>query len=87
MLRTTFELNYLFSSISIFPFHPPNIVAAILYYLKNHEIFKSFLYGSMCYFCGERNSTFNEETLDMHYWKQCPMLKRCPHCKQVTTNY
>ena len=37
----------------------------------------------MCYFCGERNPTFNEETLDMHYWKQCPMLKRCPHCKQV----
>ena len=37
----------------------------------------------MCIFCGERNEAFNEEGIDLHYWKECPMLKRCQHCKQV----
>ncbi|XP_078616850.1 centrosomal protein of 104 kDa-like isoform X8 [Branchiostoma floridae x Branchiostoma japonicum] len=38
---------------------------------------------SMCIFCGERNEAFTEEGLDLHYWKSCPMLRRCQHCKQV----
>lgn len=38
----------------------------------------------MCIFCGEKNESFTEEMLDMHYWKSCPMLKRCDHCAQVT---
>ena len=37
----------------------------------------------MCIFCGERDESFTEEGLDLHYWKHCPMLKRCEHCKQV----
>jgi len=37
----------------------------------------------MCIFCGEYDESFNESGLDMHYWKNCPMLKRCEHCKQV----
>ena len=37
----------------------------------------------MCIFCGEKNETFTEEMLDMHYWKSCPMLKRCDYCAQV----
>ena len=37
----------------------------------------------MCIFCGERDDDFSEEGLDLHYWKHCPMLKRCEHCKQV----
>lgn len=37
----------------------------------------------MCIFCGETNQSFTEEMLDMHYWKSCPMLKRCDHCAQV----
>ncbi|XP_006811920.1 centrosomal protein of 104 kDa-like [Saccoglossus kowalevskii] len=37
----------------------------------------------MCIFCNEKNDDFNEEGLDLHYWKHCPMLKRCTHCKQV----
>lgn len=37
----------------------------------------------MCIFCGEKNESFTEEMLDMHYWKSCPMLKRCDHCAQV----
>ena len=39
---------------------------------------------SICIFCGERNSSFTEEGLDLHYWKNCPMLKRCANCKQVS---
>jgi centrosomal protein CEP104 len=27
--------------------------------------------------------SFTEEGLDLHYWKHCPMLKRCTNCKQV----
>lgn len=37
----------------------------------------------MCIFCGEQNPSFTEEMLDLHYWKSCPMLKRCDHCAQV----
>ncbi|NWT70840.1 CE104 protein, partial [Prunella himalayana] len=38
---------------------------------------------NLCIFCGERNESFNEEGLDLHYWKHCPMLTRCEHCKQM----
>ncbi|XP_070562065.1 centrosomal protein of 104 kDa-like isoform X2 [Ptychodera flava] len=37
----------------------------------------------MCIFCNEKNDDFTEEGLDLHYWKHCPMLKRCAYCKQV----
>ncbi|NWX32162.1 CE104 protein, partial [Notiomystis cincta] len=38
---------------------------------------------NLCIFCGERNESFTEEGLDLHYWKHCPMLTRCEHCKQM----
>uniref|UniRef100_F7ELJ0 Centrosomal protein 104kDa n=1 Tax=Xenopus tropicalis TaxID=8364 RepID=F7ELJ0_XENTR len=38
---------------------------------------------NLCIFCGERDESFTDEGLDLHYWKNCPMLKRCEHCKQV----
>ncbi|XP_032250994.1 centrosomal protein of 104 kDa isoform X1 [Phoca vitulina] len=38
---------------------------------------------NLCIFCGERSESFTEEGLDRHYWKRCPMLTRCAHCKQV----
>ncbi|NWW75459.1 CE104 protein, partial [Climacteris rufus] len=38
---------------------------------------------NLCIFCGERDESFTEEGLDLHYWKHCPMLTRCEHCKQV----
>ncbi|XP_073759553.1 centrosomal protein of 104 kDa isoform X2 [Callorhinus ursinus] len=38
---------------------------------------------NLCIFCGERSESFTEEGLDLHYWKQCLMLTRCAHCKQV----
>lgn len=42
---------------------------------------------SICIFCGERNESFTEEGLDLHYWKHCPMLKRCTNCKQVSQHF
>ncbi|XP_033642049.1 centrosomal protein of 104 kDa-like [Asterias rubens] len=36
-----------------------------------------------CIFCSEEDKNFKDEGLDMHYWKHCPMLKRCHSCKQV----
>ncbi|XP_030819880.1 centrosomal protein of 104 kDa isoform X2 [Camarhynchus parvulus] len=31
----------------------------------------------------DKNESFTEEGLDLHYWKHCPMLTRCEHCKQM----
>ncbi|NXN98626.1 CE104 protein, partial [Rhinopomastus cyanomelas] len=36
-----------------------------------------------CIFCGEWKESFTEKSLDHHYWKYCPMLTRCEHCRQV----
>ncbi|KAM8927237.1 centrosomal protein of 104 kDa [Pelodytes ibericus] len=48
----------------------------------DHSSVTNYL-DNLCIFCGERDDTFTEEGLDLHYWKHCPMLKRCEHCKQV----
>uniref|UniRef100_A0A8C5U9S9 Centrosomal protein of 104 kDa n=1 Tax=Malurus cyaneus samueli TaxID=2593467 RepID=A0A8C5U9S9_9PASS len=40
-------------------------------------------FPSLCIFCGERSASFTEDGLDLHYWKYCPMLTRCEHCKQM----
>ena len=37
----------------------------------------------LCIFCGEQNDAFSDENLDIHYWKSCPMLKRCDSCNEV----
>jgi centrosomal protein CEP104 len=34
-------------------------------------------------FCGEVNEKFVKQGFDIHYWKDCPMLKQCNECKQV----
>ncbi|XP_071840372.1 centrosomal protein of 104 kDa-like isoform X1 [Apostichopus japonicus] len=36
-----------------------------------------------CVFCGDKNEAYRDGGMDVHYWKQCPMLKKCPKCKQV----
>ncbi|CAL4074672.1 unnamed protein product [Meganyctiphanes norvegica] len=36
-----------------------------------------------CIFCGIFDPNFSDVGLDLHYWKSCPMLTRCTHCKQV----
>ncbi|KAL2103264.1 hypothetical protein ACEWY4_000132 [Coilia grayii] len=38
---------------------------------------------NLCIFCGEKDESFTEDGLDLHYWKHCPMLKRCVQCRQV----
>lgn len=47
------------------------------------ESSKSSGLDNLCIFCGERNASFTEEGLDLHYWKHCLMLTRCSHCRQV----
>lgn len=42
--------------------------------------------SSLCIFCGERDESFTEDGLDLHYWKHCPMLQRCLQCRQVHTH-
>lgn len=39
---------------------------------------------STCMFCGTSDPTWNEDALDLHYWKDCTMLAQCPACAQVT---
>jgi hypothetical protein len=36
-----------------------------------------------CQFCGQEDSTWTEEKLDLHFWQDCPMLTSCKHCEQV----
>ncbi len=40
---------------------------------------------SLCIFCGKKDESFTEDGLDLHYWKHCPMLRRCDECRQVDT--
>ncbi|KAF4018486.1 hypothetical protein G4228_010285 [Cervus hanglu yarkandensis] len=47
------------------------------------EIPDNHYLDNLCIFCGERNDSFTEEGLDLHYWKHCLMLTRCEHCRQV----
>eukprot|EP00794_Sanderia_malayensis_P015317 gene15317-16894_t len=45
--------------------------------------FDLLLLPRMCMFCGEHNEQFTDENIEVHYWKSCPMLKRCENCTQV----
>lgn len=36
-----------------------------------------------CQFCGREDPSFTPEGLDIHYWKDCPMLIQCQYCQQV----
>mmetsp|Transcript_9912 Transcript_9912/g.8858 ORF Transcript_9912/g.8858 Transcript_9912/m.8858 type:complete len:843 (-) Transcript_9912:96-2624(-) len=38
---------------------------------------------TICMFCGESDKSWNEDALDLHYWKSCPLLTPCPACAQV----
>ncbi|XP_028309015.1 centrosomal protein of 104 kDa isoform X1 [Gouania willdenowi] len=38
---------------------------------------------NLCIFCGKKDETFTEDGLDLHYWKYCPMLRRCTECREV----
>ncbi|KAL1526684.1 hypothetical protein AB1Y20_015386 [Prymnesium parvum] len=36
-----------------------------------------------CQFCGRHDPDFDDEKMDLHYWKECPMLMPCEQCGQV----
>lgn len=36
-----------------------------------------------CMFCGFQNKKWSENDLDLHYWKDCPLLISCPSCAQI----
>jgi centrosomal protein CEP104 len=36
-----------------------------------------------CMFCGKTEPTWSEDLLDLHYWKECPLLSPCPACAQI----
>ncbi len=36
-----------------------------------------------CMFCGVKNKKWTENDLDLHYWKDCPLLISCPSCAQI----
>jgi centrosomal protein CEP104 len=36
-----------------------------------------------CMFCGVHNASWTENDLDLHYWKDCPLLIACPSCSQI----
>eukprot|EP00916_Digyalum_oweni_P012941 GHVL01021283.1.p1 GENE.GHVL01021283.1~~GHVL01021283.1.p1 ORF type:complete len:780 (+),score=176.02 GHVL01021283.1:53-2392(+) len=36
-----------------------------------------------CGFCNRHDERFTPQGLDMHYWKDCPVLLQCPHCQQI----
>ena len=38
---------------------------------------------STCMFCGKVDKRWDEDALDLHYWKDCPLLFPCPACAQV----
>lgn len=38
---------------------------------------------TVCQFCGHQDPTFTPERVDVHYWRECPMLTQCKHCQQV----
>ncbi|XP_053705943.1 centrosomal protein of 104 kDa [Synchiropus splendidus] len=49
---------------------------------STHQQSTSYL-DNLCIFCGKKDSSFTEDGLDLHYWKHCPMLRRCDECRQV----
>lgn len=38
---------------------------------------------TICMFCGKKDKSWNEDGLDLHYWKECPLLAPCPACAQI----
>jgi len=36
-----------------------------------------------CQFCGRQDPSFTPDALDVHYWRECPMLIQCEFCQQV----
>jgi len=39
--------------------------------------------SDQCQFCGLYDGGFTDDTLDYHFWQDCPMLSDCKYCGQV----
>jgi len=37
----------------------------------------------VCQFCGRQDATTAANAIDVHYWRECPMLTECELCQQV----
>ena len=37
----------------------------------------------VCNFCDRYDESFNQDSIDIHYWRECPMLMQCWECEQV----
>eukprot|EP00928_Gymnodinium_smaydae_P012291 TRINITY_DN14465_c0_g1_i2.p1 TRINITY_DN14465_c0_g1~~TRINITY_DN14465_c0_g1_i2.p1 ORF type:complete len:391 (-),score=78.50 TRINITY_DN14465_c0_g1_i2:115-1287(-) len=59
---------------------PPRPVEAEVYDDDDEE---DFVAEFTCQFCGRQDPTFTPEALDVHYWRECPMLTQCELCQQV----
>lgn len=50
---------------------------------SSDEEFEEGLSDFRCEFCGREDPNFTLPALDIHYWRECPMLAACQHCEQV----
>ena len=39
--------------------------------------------SKVCNFCHKFSEDFDQDKLDLHYWKECAMLGTCEYCGQV----
>ena len=39
--------------------------------------------NKVCNFCHKFSEDFNQDKLDLHYWKECAMLSGCQYCGQI----
>ena len=47
------------------------------------EDFDEGFHEFRCEFCGREDPNFTLPALDIHYWRECPMLSACQFCEQV----
>lgn len=53
------------------------------YHQEEAEFDEQELEEFTCQFCGRQDPSFTPEALDVHYWRECPMLIQCEFCQQV----
>eukprot|EP00033_Pygsuia_biforma_P006303 GCRY01007032.1.p1 GENE.GCRY01007032.1~~GCRY01007032.1.p1 ORF type:complete len:181 (+),score=40.95 GCRY01007032.1:511-1053(+) len=50
---------------------------------EGEEGAEAWLPDSTCVFCGYSDPSLTPEKLDLHFWKDCPMLTACKACGQI----
>lgn len=78
--------------VALCPFHRFSVFSVVFrisalvsqYSYKDYDLIYCIIWSfRLCIFCGKKDDSFTDEGLDIHYWKHCPMLRRCAECKQV----